>query len=396
MPRLLEGVVRLGASMAFEQAADTLEFFTLTRVSEAAARRWTERAGATMVAWQDEEVERLEREVPEAPEGGETMLMSVDGAMVGLKGGEWTEVKTLAIGEVVLETDSTGREQARTRQLTYFSRRAEASEFTRAALVETHARGIERAGRVAATTDGAVWIQGFSDYHRPDAVRILDFPHGAEALTRAAGAAFGEGSAPAAQWAEAERRALRAGPPEATIAAVRALEASALARGEAAGSVVREAADYLGNRVEMLRYAAFEAAGLPIGSGAVESANKVVVEARMKGAGMRWAPRNVTPMATVRTMLRNGRWDSEWQHVTTRFRGERQQQRDARTRLEARGLAPVAPESPPPPPIASLVDAPPPTAAPKSRGPSPNHPWKRFPAVRSAKRLAAYAPVPGK
>ncbi len=37
----------------------------------------------------------------------------------------------------------------------------------------------------------------------------------------------------------------------------------------------------------MIRYARFRAQGYPIGSGSVESANKLVVQSRMKQAGMR-------------------------------------------------------------------------------------------------------------
>jgi hypothetical protein len=37
----------------------------------------------------------------------------------------------------------------------------------------------------------------------------------------------------------------------------------------------------------MIRYASFRAQGSPIGSGSVESANKLVVQSRMKQAGMR-------------------------------------------------------------------------------------------------------------
>jgi len=39
---------------------------------------------------------------------------------------------------------------------------------------------VSQAKAVCAVTDGADWIQGFVDMHRPDAVRILDFPHATE------------------------------------------------------------------------------------------------------------------------------------------------------------------------------------------------------------------------
>src|SRR5205807_5247625 len=44
---------------------------------------------------------------------------------------------------------------------------------------------------------------------------------------------------------------------------------------------------YLQKREAHMQYPTYQAAGWPIGSGSVESANKVVVEARLKGTGMR-------------------------------------------------------------------------------------------------------------
>ncbi len=67
-----------------------------------------------------------------------------------------------------------------TQQISTFSRLADAEHFTQASLVETHRRGLERAAAVCAVQDGAEWLQGLVDYHRADAVRILDFAHAAE------------------------------------------------------------------------------------------------------------------------------------------------------------------------------------------------------------------------
>src|SRR5436305_1520069 len=49
-----------------------------------------------------------------------------------------------------------------------------------------------------------------------------------------------------------------------------------------------------------MQYPTYQQAGWPIGSGSVESANKVVVEARLKGAGMRWQRHNVNRMLALR------------------------------------------------------------------------------------------------
>lgn len=44
-------------------------------------------------------------------------------------------------------------------------------------------RSVAQAKHVCVVTDGAEWCQAFADRHRPDTVRILDFPHAAEHLS---------------------------------------------------------------------------------------------------------------------------------------------------------------------------------------------------------------------
>jgi hypothetical protein len=127
-----------------------------------------------------------------------------------------------------------------------------------------------------AVSDGAVWIQELLDWHCPHSVRVLDFPHAAGYLAAAAQASFGPGTAATSEWFTTQRHELRHGAPGQVLA-------------ELPPSPERDtAACYLTSGRPMVAYAAFAAAGLPIGSGCVESANKVVIEARLKGAGMHW------------------------------------------------------------------------------------------------------------
>ena len=178
-PSLQESIVRLGTWMPFGKAAVELKYFTRTDVSRPTVERVTEAAGAAYVSLQTEEVERIEEELPPAAQGPAKLVLSADGAMVPLVGGEWAEVKTMVIGEVE-QVNVKGEKVAHMYNLSYFSRLTDSNSFQRLALVETHRRGIETAGQVAAVADGAPWIQTFVDFHRPDAVRILDFPHAAE------------------------------------------------------------------------------------------------------------------------------------------------------------------------------------------------------------------------
>lgn len=113
-------------------------------------------------------------------------------------------------------------------------------------------------------------------------------------------------------------------------------------------------------------YPAFQAQGWPIGSGMVESSNKRVMQARLKGAGMHWVPENVNPMLALCMNLCNQRWKEGWAdqqrwHAKTRETNQRQrqQQRMRVKEQQARELrALVAPPVPvsavQPPPVKLL------------------------------------------
>ncbi len=72
----------------------------------------------------------------------------------------------------------------------------------------------------------------------------------------------------------------------------------------------------------------FQAQGYPIGSGSVESAHKLVVQSRMKQAGMRWEPRHVDAMLAMRNLACNGRWGEGWLSIRQRWQQQRQTARE--------------------------------------------------------------------
>jgi hypothetical protein len=86
--------------MPFGSVVQELTFLKHETTTEATVRRHTETTGAAYVAWQTEEVERVERTLPVVPEGAPRQLMSTDGALVPLVHGEWAEVKTVALGAI--------------------------------------------------------------------------------------------------------------------------------------------------------------------------------------------------------------------------------------------------------------------------------------------------------
>ena len=222
-------------------------------------------------------MERLKQEAPQALVGAEKQAMSGDGAMVHLVGGEWAEVKTLALGEVTRNR----RGEVCTQQLSYCSRLGDVASFEQATLLETHRRGLERASEVCAVQDGAEWLQGLADYHRADAVRILDFAHAAEYSNDIGQAVQAAGGKLPARWFQGVLHRLKHQGPTRVLRYLRWLAA------HYPSPLMQEKLTYLQKREAHMQYPTYQEAGWPIGSGSVESANKLVVEVRLKGAGMR-------------------------------------------------------------------------------------------------------------
>src|SRR6185503_8156173 len=96
--------------------------------------------------------------------------------------------------------------------------------------------------------------------------------------------------------------------------------------------LIAENLAYLEKREAQMQYPRFQAEGWPIGSGMVESANKVVVEARLKGAGMHWSRLSVNPLLTLRNAVCNDRWAEAWQQSAAHIQRQGLCQRPRQTK----------------------------------------------------------------
>ena len=76
---------------------------------------------------------------------------------------------------------------------------------------------------------------------------------------------------------------------------------------------VRAAWRYLANRLEQLDYPRALALDLPVGSGAIESAHRYLVQARLKRPGAWWREDMAQAMLNLRVMRQNRLWEAYWE-----------------------------------------------------------------------------------
>jgi len=375
-----EHLTRLGIWMPFERAAEMMKDLLGVQVSEATVRRRTQQAGA---AYEAVQTQAAQASVVASLQGPfpEKLVISTDGAYVPLIQGQWAEVRTLAVGQVAQR-----EEQVQTSHLSYFSRMTDAETFGSLAEVEMRRRGVSQVAAVCAVADGADWIQGFIDLHRPDAVRILDFPHAAEHVTALIEALQQAGVKVPSDALQRSLHILKHRGPGLLLRCCDRFP-QPIAEQEA----IKQQLQYFRKRLSLLQYSDYQQQGWPIGSGMVESANKGVVQARLKGTGMHWAPAHVNPMLALRTAVCNERWLEAQRETLAEQRSARANKRlhRATTRFQAcisslmlllLRFQPPTPKSAFQPPISKLAG--PATTLPGSCRPSAHHPWKRGPSCR--------------
>jgi len=303
-------LARLGAATDYREAAELLAELTGLAVGPETIRRECVRAGTALRAGEDAAIERVRRtrEAAEPVDPAPGLLtIEADGANILFTDG-WHEVK---IGMAA------GWDDDRLAAPSYVAAREPAATFGPRLAAEAARRGaleIDRwqggvTGRGLAVlrpavilADGAAWIWNLADEHFDQRVEISDFYHAAEHLHAAATALFADPAA-ATAWARARTaELLTLGPAPVLAAFDRATPAS-----PRAAEVRRVERAYVAARVDRMDYPTLRLDGLPIGSGAIESAADHVVQRRMKRAGMRWSPHGGDAMLALRARLRSRR-----------------------------------------------------------------------------------------
>ena len=105
------------------------------------------------------------------------------------------------------------------------------------------------------------------------------------------------------RWIKKHRKLLKAGKIDQVIAAI-----NSLCRGRLSKEYRRERDYFVRNRNRMAYHTIAEKK-LPIGSGAMESAIRRVVNLRLKGAGIYWCHQTAEAMLMLRSYFKSGRWN---------------------------------------------------------------------------------------
>jgi hypothetical protein len=234
-----------------------------------------------------------------------------DGSMVLTREEQWKEAK---LGRIFSGQDclQAGDKPGRITRSQYVSHFGDSGSFT-----DKMDRVLDDYGklndRLIFITDGAVWLRNWIKDAYPDAVSILDFYHAKEYLCDFAKEYFKE-EAVRKNWIEEQADLLLQSGAALVIKQVQALAAKT--NTPAADKLITYYSDNL-NRMDYQSYQNI-GKGL-IGSGAMESSHKTVIQCRMKRSGQRWSKKGATHMLCLRTIKMNKQWHKVLETIKTLY-----------------------------------------------------------------------------
>lgn len=158
--------------------------------------------------------------------------------------------------------------------------------------------------QMVAITDGAEWMRAWIAEAFPNCEYILDFFHAYEHLCEFAVVAFAQDeirSSKLSEW----KKDLRHGKAPSILAEV---QTYLTAKQDVVVQKAKELSTYLNNNLDRMRYDEYRQKGYLIGSGAIESAARSIVQQRCKLSGQRWCEQGSLQAAlNIRSIYKSGK-----------------------------------------------------------------------------------------
>ena len=195
------------------------------------------------------------------------------------------------------------------REPIYVAGREDAQKFGLRLYNSLRTRHLDEQGLRLILGDGAPWIWNLADTYLPGVAQLLDFYHASEHLYATAKAIWTDKTAH--RWWQRRLQQLKEGKIDNFFEALKRLVRTH--NTDDPGISPTRLLQYLEENRNRLIYRWAINNNLPIGSGAVESAARHIVQQRLKLSGMRWSDSGAQSILNLRTLHRNGEVEQYWE-----------------------------------------------------------------------------------
>jgi len=235
------------------------------------------------------------------------LYIFIDGSQVNtrvedIKGSTWHEMK---LGLVFSDRDVIRRADGSSiiMKKEYVSYFGSVTEFKKVLFAAAARAGYGKFKEIVVIGDGAQWIWNMCEEIFPDAVTILDFYHLSENVHDYSKAIYPDDEIKRKRWVKEVLEKVSADKVDEAIEIVEKAEVKIIS------DMTVNLPVYMKNNRERIRYKTYKENDYYIGSGPIESGNKVVIQQRMKQSGMRWSIEGGQYIAALRAKHESNKWD---------------------------------------------------------------------------------------
>ena len=297
--KLREVMCLLAQSHVFEEGEEILRELLGLDISAKQVQRVSEHYGQALEVRQ-QEYAREEKTPPplKLKTQEETVYIMFDGSMVFTRQEGWKEMK---VGRVFTESACVEIQEDRREilQSQYVCHLGGHKEFL--AKWESHTEAYRNKICIG---DGAKWVWNWADDCYPGMVQILDFFHAVEKIGTYAALQFEDGTE-RCLWMETQKKRLK----DNQVGKVIEELAGHQSKNKEAEKARTDAIRYYENNQNRMQYKTYLEKGYLIGSGAIESAHRNVVQQRLKLSGQRWTIKGAQQIVNLRACKKSDQWD---------------------------------------------------------------------------------------
>ena len=314
----------VGQLAPFDHGRQQMQLLANLEVTTKAVERTAEAIGEDIAVRQQEEIQRaMQLDLPIIiGEPIPFLYVQMDGTgvpvvkkeTVGRSGkteGQPAHTREAKLGCVFTQTtwDKEGYAIRDPDSTTYVGAIETAEEFGKRLYLEAWKRGWSHALKKMVMGDGAEWIWNIADQQFPGAIQIVDLYHARQHLWDLARKLCHNQEAEQRRWMMIHQHMLDEGKIDALVAALRSIDSSSPELAEK----IRIEADYFKKNAQRMRYPAFRAQHLFVGTGVIEAGCKTVIGSRCKQSGMFWTVRGANAILALRCCHFNGRFEDYWE-----------------------------------------------------------------------------------
>ena len=293
-PYFKDLVLFTGQMECYELASELVEKFTLIKVSDTSIHRLVDQ-------YEEESEELLEERDKIKSKDDSVIYVQMDGSMILTREEKWKEVKLGRVYSSEAHVEISG-DRGWIRDSEYCAHLG-GHEIFKEKMSKIVDEYDHKSNKLVFLMDGAPWMKKWVEEEYPHAIQILDYYHVLEYLGKLGNEIIIDSGMRKAWYDRVKKEVLEDKAKE-VLEEIKKMKPT----GKKGEEIKEKVITYFDANIFRMNYKTYQNQGLNIGSGAIESAHRTVIQKRLKLSGQRWSKSGAQRILNLRVLNMSGYW----------------------------------------------------------------------------------------